>query len=122
MNALRFAPVVLTVDGHINAFVATEDGREVRSIEIEENLAYDHAAELFSTNQIASLDVGVVVEEHEYRFNCDPTYEGQLEIVVLGSFRKLQDGMIDFNWYYNLWSHLLRNDLTTTGVEFSVFD
>jgi len=122
MNILRSASAVLTTVGSLNAFVQTDDGRDVLSLDMEEENAYDRVAGLFASGTIVSLDVGFPLEGREHRFNCDPTYEGQLSITLLGDVQILDDGMIDFNWYYRFWSTIARKHITVEGVEFSVFE
>ncbi len=76
----------------------------------------------FRNGTISSVDFGLPVDKGEIRFNCNPCFNERLIISVLGEFRTLEDGMLDFNWYYRFWRDLLQGELFIRGVEFDVDD
>jgi hypothetical protein len=121
LKIVRQGDAVLIRGGSISAFTKAEDGMEYVSVPCHDRDPYETLQECFEAGRIASFDFGVVSDGVELRFNGNASFKDRLVLTVLGNYRFLEDGMIDFNWYYTFWISRISGELDVTGIEFSAF-
>ncbi len=124
MQFLKRKDAKLVVDNYIRAFADDSDedpgGRHVCDIEAHEKNAYSTLEHKLKTREVLSFDFRMHVNGRTMYFNCDPSWNDYLAITILAGAELLEDGMIDFSWYYNFWKEVFTDHAYIYRVEFSV--
>lgn len=133
---LKKKSAILTWDNEIHCFTA-DDGmtripldmdcddyvtRIPLDVDCGESDPYQVIYDLFKSRKIVSFDFKIPMAERTMCFNCDLDLKNKIMITIFGDSVLLDDGMIDFNWYYNFWKELFVGKFRIAGVEFSVFE
>ena len=124
LQFLRRRDAKLVVDNYIRAFADDPDeypgGRHVCDIEANDENAYSILEHKLITREVLSFDFCMDVNGQTMYFNCDPSYNDNLAITILAGAVLLDDGMIDFSWYYKFWREVFTGHAYIYQVEFSV--
>lgn len=92
-------------------------GRNPFDVKCREEDSHEVLYKMLESGEIRSFDVEIPIAEKAIYFNCDPSYENALHITILANPVLQDDGMIDFNWYYNFWKQVFTGHSYINRVE-----
>jgi hypothetical protein len=100
----------------------TVPGFCVFDIEATEENSYSVLENSLISQEVLAFECQIEVNGQTMGFRCHPYDRDSLGITILPDLILLDDGMIDFNWYYKFWKEVFSESTYVYGVEFSVID
>lgn len=126
LQFLKGRDAKLVNGNYIRAFADDSDddlpSRCVFDIEATEENAFSVLERMLTNREVLSFDFRMEINGRTMYFNCDPSWHDQLLITILADPVLLDDGMIDFTWYYEFWKEVFTGHAYIHRVEFDVDD
>ena len=94
----------------------------LREIEVTEENSYPVLEKMLVSREVEGFECRMDVNGKTMWFSCDTGFNDSLCITILPDSILLDDGMIDFNWYYKFWKEMFPESTYMYGVEFSAID